>query len=121
MRKAIACLTLFASTAYAVNTDQPVLRGYTSEHSASEVQWEQKFRAIPDPARVRENMKRMAARPHHVGSPYDKDNAEWLVAQLKSYGWTRRSSSSRLSSPLRSRASWSCWGRRSLKQNSMSL
>ena len=86
MRKAIACLTLFASTAYAVNTDQPVLRGYTSEHSASEVQWEQKFRAIPDPARVRENMKRMAARPHHVGSPYDKDNAEWLVAQLKSYG-----------------------------------
>jgi hypothetical protein len=24
--------------------------------------------------------------PHHVGSPYDKDNAEWLLAQLKSFG-----------------------------------
>src|SRR6202012_4280260 len=24
--------------------------------------------------------------PHHVGSPWDKDNAEWLLAQLKSYG-----------------------------------
>jgi N-acetylated-alpha-linked acidic dipeptidase len=31
-------------------------------------------------------MRRLSARPHHVGSPYDKDNAEWLVAQLKSYG-----------------------------------
>ena len=31
-------------------------------------------------------MQRLSARPHHVGSPYDKDNAEWLLAQLKSYG-----------------------------------
>jgi N-acetylated-alpha-linked acidic dipeptidase len=86
MRRAIACFTLLASTAYAVNTGDVSLRGYTSEHAAAEVQWEQKFREIPDPAKVRENMRRMSARPHHVGSPYDKDNAEWLVAQLKSYG-----------------------------------
>ncbi len=62
------------------------MKGYTPEHSATEVQWEQKFRALPDQARLRENMRRLAARPHHVGSPYDKDNAEWLLAQLKSYG-----------------------------------
>lgn len=48
---------------------------------------EEKFRAIPDPARIGENMKRLSARPHHVGSPYDKDNAEWMAAQFKSYGW----------------------------------
>jgi N-acetylated-alpha-linked acidic dipeptidase len=86
MRRAIACFTLLASTAYAVNTGEVTLRGYTTEHATAEVQWEQKFRQIPEPARVRENMRRMAARPHHVGSPYDKDNAEWLLAQLKSYG-----------------------------------
>jgi N-acetylated-alpha-linked acidic dipeptidase len=86
MRRAIACLTLFASTAYAVNAGEVTLRGYTPEHAAAEVQWEQKFREVPDPAKVRENMRRMSARPHHVGSPYDKDNAEWLLAQLKSYG-----------------------------------
>ena len=86
MRRAIACLTLLASTAYAVNTGEVTLRGYTPEHAAAEVQWEQKFREVPDPAKVRENMRRMSARPHHVGSPYDKDNAEWLLAQLKSYG-----------------------------------
>jgi N-acetylated-alpha-linked acidic dipeptidase len=86
MRRAIACLTLLTSTAYAVNAGEVTLRGYTPEHAAAEVQWEQKFREVPDPAKVRENMRRMAARPHHVGSPYDKDNAEWLLAQLKSYG-----------------------------------
>ncbi|MCU1250413.1 MAG: Glutamate carboxypeptidase [Edaphobacter sp.] len=86
MRRAIACFTLLASTAYAVNTGEVTLRGYTPEHTAAEMQWEQKFRQMPDSAKVRENMRRMSARPHHVGSPYDKDNAEWLVAQLKSYG-----------------------------------
>src|ERR1700749_829219 len=86
MRRAIAFFTLFASSAYAVNTGEVALRGYTPEHAAAEVQWEQKFREVPDPAKVRETMRRMSARPHHVGSPYDKDNAEWLLAQLKSYG-----------------------------------
>src|SRR3984957_6322834 len=86
MRRAVACFTLFASSAYAVNAGDVSLRGYTPEHAAAEVQWEQKFREIPDPAKVRENMRRISARPHHVGSPYDKDNAEWLLAQLKSYG-----------------------------------
>jgi N-acetylated-alpha-linked acidic dipeptidase len=86
MRRAVACFTLLASAAYAVDARDVSLRGYTSEHAAAEVQWEQKFREIPDPAKVRENMRRMSARPHHVGSPYDKDNAEWLLAQLKSYG-----------------------------------
>jgi len=87
MRKLTVCLLSVSMAAYAVEPTAPApLRGYTAEHSAAEVQWEQKFRAIPDQARLRENMRRLSARPHHVGSPYDKDNAEWLVAQLKSYG-----------------------------------
>src|SRR6202045_3564444 len=82
----VACLTLMASPAFALDAGQTPLRGYTPEHSAAEVQWEQKFRDLPDTARLRENMRRLSARPHHVGSPYDKDYAEWLLAQLKSYG-----------------------------------
>ncbi len=27
-----------------------------------------------------------SARPHHVGSPYDKDNAEWIAAKFKEFG-----------------------------------
>jgi N-acetylated-alpha-linked acidic dipeptidase len=87
MRKLFACLLILSMNAYAVDPSHTEsLRGYTAAHSAAEVQWEQKFRAIPEPDRIRENMRRLSARPHHVGSPYDKDNAEWLLAQLKSYG-----------------------------------
>lgn len=36
---------------------------------------------------MREAMRRLSARPHHVGSAYDRDNAEWILGQFKSYGW----------------------------------
>ena len=32
-------------------------------------------------------MQRLSARPHHVGSPYDKDNAEWMLGKFKEWGW----------------------------------
>src|SRR5215472_8738268 len=53
---------------------------------AADSTWEQKFRNIPEPGNMRDAMQRMSARPHHVGSPYDKDNAEWLLAKLKGWG-----------------------------------
>ena len=85
IRQSIALLSLFALAAHGADVVSP-LRGYTSASSATEVQWEGKFRQIPDPANLREYMRRLSARPHHVGSAYDKDNAEWILAQLKSYG-----------------------------------
>src|SRR5579871_5420820 len=48
--------------------------------------WEERFRAIPRPENIRGYMQRMSARPHHVGSPYDKDNAEWMAEKFKSWG-----------------------------------
>ena len=85
MRLPLAAVCLVALTAHAVDTGHG-LRGYTPEDSAIETQWETKFRAIPEPERIRADMQRLSARPHHVGSPYDHDNAQWLVAQLQSYG-----------------------------------
>ena len=64
----------------------PALRGYTADASRAEREWEAKFRALPKPENMREYMKRLSAFPHHIGSPYDKDNAEWLLAQFRSWG-----------------------------------
>lgn len=63
------------------------LLGFTASSSATERQWEQKFQQIPDPKLMRDYMQRLSAHPHHVGSPYDKQNAEWILAQLQSWGW----------------------------------
>src|SRR5205807_1365538 len=49
--------------------------------------WEAKLQAIPSTDSMRSYMRRLSARPHHVGSPYDKANAEWLLAQFKEWGW----------------------------------
>ncbi len=75
-------LTLVPSAA-----DTTIPRGFTAQSAKVERDWEAKFAAIPDPARMREAMRRLSARPHHVGSAYDKVNAEWLRDQLRSYGW----------------------------------
>ncbi len=66
--------------------NQTALVGYSPRAGQSEREWETKFRAIPDPANLREYMRRLSARPHHVGSPYDKDNAEWILAHFKEWG-----------------------------------
>lgn len=65
---------------------EPML-GFTPGSANAELDLERRFQAIPDPARMRSNMELLAARPHHVGSPYDKQNAEWILAQYKSWGW----------------------------------
>ncbi len=69
-----------------VGSNQAALVGYSPRSGQSEREWETKFRAIPDPANLREYMRRLSARPHHVGSPYDKDNAEWILAHFKEWG-----------------------------------
>lgn len=66
--------------------DETAFVGYSRQSSQAERDWENKFRAIPDPANLREYMKRLSGRPHHVGSPYDKDNAEWILARFKEWG-----------------------------------
>jgi N-acetylated-alpha-linked acidic dipeptidase len=78
------CLALLSPVAW--SADPPPLRGYSTESSRVEREWETKLRAMPDTKELRANMQRLAARPHHVGSPYDKDNAEWILAKFKEFG-----------------------------------
>ena len=63
------------------------LEGYSPAHAATERDWEAKFRAIPDPRILRDNMQRLSARPHNVGTPNDKDNAERILAKFKQFGF----------------------------------
>lgn len=49
--------------------------------------WDARLRASVDADHIRENMRRLTLRPHHVGSAYDKDNAEWMLARFREWGW----------------------------------
>ncbi|HZR59024.1 MAG TPA: transferrin receptor-like dimerization domain-containing protein [Terriglobales bacterium] len=76
----------WAQSAETMHQPSPLF-GYAPESSQSERGWEQKFRDGIVTDHLRESMKRLSARPHHVGSPYDKDNAEWLLAKFKEFGF----------------------------------
>jgi len=49
--------------------------------------WDVRFRAIPDARNIGEYVRIMSARPHHLGSPYGKQTAEWILARFKEWGW----------------------------------
>jgi N-acetylated-alpha-linked acidic dipeptidase len=70
-----------------ISADEEPLQGFTRESSTAERQWEAKFREIPAPQNERSYMERLAAHPHNVGTAYDKQNAEWILAQYKQWGW----------------------------------
>jgi N-acetylated-alpha-linked acidic dipeptidase len=78
----LGCIFFLAATSEEIST----LGGYSATSSQSERDWENKFKALPNPQNLRDYMQRLSARPHHVGSPYDKDNAEWMLAKFKEWG-----------------------------------
>ncbi len=96
MRRLLTAVLIFGLTYPQVWAQAPQPRstapllGFTAQSSAQERQWEDKFKGIPDPKLMRDYMQRLSARPHHVGSPYDKDNAEWILSQLQSWGWNAK-------------------------------
>jgi N-acetylated-alpha-linked acidic dipeptidase len=89
--KRILALGIIVVAAFAIpaltQERAPSIDGFSADSARAEAQWEQKFKAIPSPDNLRAAMQRLSAHPHHVGSPYDKDNAEWILTQFKSYGW----------------------------------
>ncbi len=81
----LAGISLAPFRAHVAADDKP-LYGYSAESSRSERQWEEKLRAIPSPDNLRAYMEHLSAKPHHVGSPRDKENAEWIEAKFKEFG-----------------------------------
>lgn len=67
-------------------SSEPLL-GFSEPAARQERDWEQRFREGIEPGNIREYMRRLSARPHHVGSAYDKDNAEWILARFKEWGF----------------------------------
>jgi len=92
MRRSILALLVIGLFFLSANADSPdantnaPLDGFSSAHARTEREWESKFRALPDPQRERDYMQLLSARPHHVGSAYDKKNAEWILSKFKEWG-----------------------------------
>lgn len=96
LRSLVSYILVFAFTQFAAAQSAPdsalssssqSLLGYTPRSTATERELEKKFQDTVVAGNIRENMRRLSARPHNVGSAYDKDNAEWILARFKEWGF----------------------------------
>jgi N-acetylated-alpha-linked acidic dipeptidase len=81
---------LFVLAAVPAPMPPAIPRGFFPESAAAQQKVEREFRALPDPAVARESMRRLAAAPHHLGSPEGAKNAEWILARFKEWGLDAR-------------------------------
>jgi N-acetylated-alpha-linked acidic dipeptidase len=58
--------------------------------TAQSAAWDVRYRALPDAKQIGAFMATLAARPHHLGSAYGKQNAEWMLARFTEWGWEAR-------------------------------
>jgi N-acetylated-alpha-linked acidic dipeptidase len=78
---------LLSCSIFAQTMPNKALMGFSNENSERQKSLEAKFDSILRAENQRDWMKRLSARPHHVGSIYGKQNAEFMASLFKSWGF----------------------------------
>ena len=86
---AIACGLVASGHAQAPATPA-TMPGFDAAGAASERDLEARFDSAIQSPHLKLWLERLAARPHHVGSPYDKANADYLAELFRSWGYDTR-------------------------------
>ncbi|MFY9822281.1 MAG: M28 family metallopeptidase [Thermoanaerobaculia bacterium] len=69
-----------------VSSSEPLL-GFSNDRAKEERALEARFDSFLNAANQRQWMQRLTAHPHHVGSPWDKENAEFMAGLFRSWGY----------------------------------
>jgi N-acetylated-alpha-linked acidic dipeptidase len=67
--------------------NEVTMLGFSRESADKQRALEEQFDKSLKPEDLRNWMKRLTAHPHHLGSHYDKENAEFIAAQFRSWGY----------------------------------
>lgn len=69
---------------------QSSIMGFSEENSKSQLKLEENYDKLLNANNLDEWMKYMSARPHHVGSPYDKKVVDFIASKFKEWGFDVR-------------------------------
>jgi N-acetylated-alpha-linked acidic dipeptidase len=84
-------MTGLCATGIASRAQTPVsLSGFDATGAAAQQKLEARFASAIRKDDLKPWLERLASRPHHVGSPQDKANAEFIAEQFKSWGFDTR-------------------------------
>lgn len=88
---ALAALLLALPTALAAADASPEpLLGFSAESAAAQRELEARFDGLLERENLKTWLERLAARPHPVGSPWGKENAEFMAELFRSWGYDTR-------------------------------
>src|SRR6266446_7609569 len=82
-------LLVLAAVGTAATSPAPIL-GFSPSAAEAQRALEARLDAGLDPALLGEWMRRVAARPHHVGSPHGRENADYLAGLFGEWGFETR-------------------------------
>src|SRR5262249_35112330 len=80
------CFTLAAGQTAPAGQQRP-LQGFDRNGGDHERALEKQFDSFLKKDEVRGWMKRLSAKPHHLGSPYGKENADFIASLFRSWGY----------------------------------
>src|SRR2546422_6540188 len=84
----LALFLALGAVAQSVPASQPrPLQGFLKEGADRQRALEKQFDSFLKKDEARDWMKRLSARPHHVGSPYGKENADFIAGLFRSWGY----------------------------------
>jgi N-acetylated-alpha-linked acidic dipeptidase len=63
------------------------MMGFSATRASGQRELEKRFDALLNPDNLRDRLKRLSARPHHIGSVYNKENADFIASQFRSWGF----------------------------------
>ncbi len=85
MRLTLLIIALLFS--FEVFSQNEKLSGFANEAAQAQLQAEKIFDDQLQPSNLKEWMKKLSARPHHLGSDYGKQDAEFVRDQFRSWGY----------------------------------
>ncbi|MBS1487619.1 MAG: M28 family peptidase [Bacteroidetes bacterium] len=80
-------IPFFTCLLFGVQAQAQSLTGFVKENADAQLKLENKFDSHLQSKNIDDLIKRLSARPHHVGSPYGKVNAEYIRDLFKSWGY----------------------------------
>src|SRR6266700_7373008 len=63
------------------------ITGFTDGNATKQLDWEKQFDAQLNPHNLDTSMQFITSHPHHVGSPQDKANAEYMADLFRQWGY----------------------------------
>src|SRR5262245_3516155 len=87
MKRLVAPVAALISLTATAGTNEVSMLGFTPDAAAKEQTLESQFDSSIKRDNLRDWMQRLTAHPHHLGSSNDKENAEFIATQFRSWGY----------------------------------